>query len=127
MSRGFLLYWKLDGKLAVPCDDHMEWALWFESADRRVAWTRVGPLEVSTVFIGLDHNFPGHDDQPHVFETMIFDQGDTHKSIGYLERYSTWEEAEHGHDRAVAYAEDIVRKANADIPQSNRGVSESKC
>lgn len=54
----------------VPCDSLMEWAEWFEHADRRVAFDKVGTSEISTVFLGLDHNFG--DGPPLLWETMIF-------------------------------------------------------
>ena len=38
------MHWKLLGKLAVPCRDLMEWAHWFETANRHVAQTEVGPM-----------------------------------------------------------------------------------
>jgi hypothetical protein len=63
--------------------------------DRRVTKTSLpGGVEVSTVFLGIDHNWGGG--EPLLFETMIFG--------GELDqeqwRYSTWEEAEKGHKRA---------------------------
>ena len=73
------------------------------SVSRVVAQTVVGPMHVSTVFLVLDHNQSLDPDAPPlVFETMIFDAdgGDV-----YQERYSTWNEAEAGHARAVAHAE----------------------
>jgi len=75
--------------------DLLTWARWLDDhrKDRRVAKTKVGRKEVSTVFIGLDHNF--HGKRLHIFETMIFPDGDTY------ERYATWGEAKKGHDRAV--------------------------
>jgi hypothetical protein len=41
---------------------------------RRVALTRIGPFEVSTVFLGIDHNFR-MDGPPMIFETMTFLEG----------------------------------------------------
>ncbi len=90
----------LDGhKLkAVPL---MEWAKWFESAGelRRVDATDVGPAHISTVFLGINHQYG--DGPPLLFETMIF--GGKHD--GWQERCSTWEEAEQMHTRAVAIAD----------------------
>jgi hypothetical protein len=57
---------------SVPCDDLVVWAQWFEHANRMVKETYVGDLCVSTVFLGLDHNW---DEGPPIFwETMVFDQ-----------------------------------------------------
>src|SRR5215468_4686936 len=106
-------YWKLDGKLAVPCDDVIEWGQWMETANRRVALTEVGPLRVSTVFIGLDHNFFAHSDRPLIFETMIFGTDAKHEtSESYCGRYSTWDEAEKGHAEAIKVAQAMVDKAS---------------
>jgi hypothetical protein len=64
--------------------------------DRRVvAQTGNADLLVSTVFLGLDHNFGGRG-RPLLFETMTNDR--------MVERYATWEEAEAGHKRAVEEA-----------------------
>lgn len=59
----------------------------------------------STVWIGIDLSFLDSSNNinnkaPHVFETMIFDEsGD---SI-YCDRYSTWDDAQEGHKKAVAW------------------------
>jgi hypothetical protein len=93
-----------DGEI-VPVD-LLTWALWFKDDEaRRVGWTEINGVEVSTVFLGLNHNFmPGG--APLWFETMIF--GGEHDQ--YQERYSTLEEAMRGHDRAVA----LVKQSQPD-------------
>lgn len=84
----------LKGKKVIKETNLLKWAEWFETADRHVKNTKVGGVQVSTVFLGLDHNFFGG--KPLLFETMIF--GGRHD--GYQERYTTWEEAEKGHKKA---------------------------
>lgn len=84
----------LDGHTVVPCGNTLEWARWFERANRHVAETWLGLAYVSTVFLGLDH---GHSGTPLWFETAIFRFD---KSFD-VERYATWEEAEAGHARVV--------------------------
>lgn len=70
----------------------IKWAQWFETADRHVAKTRIRDgVNVSTVFLGMG-------DQ--MFETMIF--GGKHDQ--YQERFDTWQQAEAGHQVAVALA-----------------------
>lgn len=50
----------------------MEWAQWMETPGvRRVDKTTYGDVEVSTVFLGLDHRFVD-EGEPILFETMIF-------------------------------------------------------
>jgi hypothetical protein len=61
----------------------------------RVARTELGDgREVSTVFLGLDHNFLAHD-IPIVFETLVLPDGDG-------DRYATWDQAVAGHQAVVA-------------------------
>lgn len=83
-----------------PVPDWTTWAKWFEEANRQVAHDMLpGPIRVSTVFLGVDHNFlPGG--EPLIFETMIF--GGAHDQ--YQDRYSTREEALAGHAKAVKIA-----------------------
>lgn len=85
-----------DKKEIVACEDLIVWARWMQTADRQVAKTVIGDdVVVSTVFLGLDHNFYGG--PPLVFETMVF-RG---KTDGEMDRYSTYEEALAGHDIMV--------------------------
>lgn len=68
----------------------------------RVAFDDLGSgLSVSTVFIGIDHNFL-RGGPPLIFETMVFGGGDMLDL--QCERCSTWEQAEQQHARIVAYA-----------------------
>jgi hypothetical protein len=93
-------------KKVVRVKELLEWADWFENADRKIKQEWIGDKWVSTVFLGLDFNYnepeiPSEDYQPIVFETMI-----KHKEEGWLdyqERYSTYEEALAGHKRAVEW------------------------
>jgi len=85
----------LKGKTPIQVE-LMEWAEWFEKADRHVNLTKLSnDIKVSTVFLGIDHCFDGS--IPILFETMIF--GGKHDE--YCERYATWEQAEKGHEKAV--------------------------
>jgi hypothetical protein len=90
-------YYKLIGKLPVPCTLYA-WAHWFPTAERIVHLDHVGPLRVSTVFLGLDHSWG--DGPPLLFETMIFDDNED----GYQTRCTTWDEAELMHEVAMAEA-----------------------
>lgn len=88
----------LDGKTPVEVKDLTEWAQWFGRGNdnRRVAQTIFErKVNVSTVFLGLDHNFG--DGPPILFETMIFGG----PFSDFQDRYETWEEAEKGHLNAV--------------------------
>ena len=97
------LKYVLDGHTPVPAT-LMEWAKWFETADRHVAATTLEDgTYISTVFLGLDHNY-GPSGPPLLFETMIFANPDENMIEEYCERYATWDEAAAGHERAVAWA-----------------------
>jgi len=80
--------------------DLMSWAEWFETAkeDRIVKQeTLTNGNQVSTVFLGIDHNFK--EGPPLLFETMVFPKkGDSELD---MKRYSTYEEAEEGHKKMV--------------------------
>lgn len=82
--------------------DLLTWARWFEDdSHRRVDEDRLPDgVRVSTVFLGLDHNYVDGA-PPLLFETMIF--GGPHHD--YCERYATWADAAVGHQQAVAIAE----------------------
>lgn len=86
----------LDGKTAVPEPDLIKWAKWYEKADRLV--TRTG--DVSTVFLGLDHAFG--DGPVQLFETLVFGG----PLADEMDRYSTWDEAEAGHQTMVQRVEE---------------------
>lgn len=92
------MYYILQDGIPIPEPDIRKWGAWMQSAEknRRVAWTEFPGVNVSTVFLGLDHAFGGG--TPVLFETMIF--GGEHDQ--YQERYHTLEEAMLGHERAVA-------------------------
>ncbi|KKL94572.1 hypothetical protein LCGC14_1863300, partial [marine sediment metagenome] len=90
----------LEGKTPKPVDNILEWCNWFETADRKVSFTKMWlGVEVSTVFLGLDHSFGRG--APILFETMIFGG----KQDQYQERYYTWEEAEVGHRQVCILSE----------------------
>ncbi len=88
-------YYILDGKKVVAVSDVKEWGRWYTGADKKVGNYQGGDVGVSTVFLGSDHQFG--EGPPLIFETMIFGG----KYDGYTDRYSTWEEAEAGHEKAV--------------------------
>lgn len=89
------MYYKLINREPVPCE-LMEWAMWFEVADRQVADDSVGGARISTVFLGIDHSHLTG--EPSLFETMIFGG----EKDGYQERSSTYDEALKMHAEAVA-------------------------
>ncbi len=98
------MYYKLDENKNVVPSSLEEWANFIEGRlptnYKHVGDDKINGYRVSTVFLGLCHNFGYSDRRPIVFETMVFD-GD--RSDIYQERYSTWKEAEEGHQRAIEW------------------------
>lgn len=90
----------LDGQEPVAEPDVIKWAKWFGGADRQVALDIVDGRRVSTVFLGIDHNFRSSG-PPVLFETMIFGPDE-----GGCWRYATWAEAAAGHAAVVAALRD---------------------
>lgn len=70
-------------------EELFKWAVAFEKNDHRVAWDEIGGVQVSTVFLGIDHNF-FREGPPILFETMIF--GDPNNEE-FQRRYRTRAEA----------------------------------
>ncbi len=95
----------LDGKKPVPCKDVLKWAEWFEKAKRHVAWTEIGKVQISTVFLGVDHNFL-EGPKPVLFETMVFGG----RLDSNQKRYHTWTEAERGHKNMVKLVRASLKK-----------------
>ena len=92
------------------------WAAWFEveskkpdGGKRRVAETTlehpgIGPVWISTVFLGLDHSF-GRGPRL-LFETMVcWRHGSENKTWDNQWRYPTWDTAVAGHAKAIAWVQ----------------------
>ena len=97
-------YYRMDG---TPYNDVLEWAQDHERMLRdRTAFigdTRIWPYRISTVWLGLDHNFSPNG-PPLIFETMVFRRKLRfwrHWTSLDQERYSTKEAAIAGHDQMV--------------------------
>jgi hypothetical protein len=123
----------LIGREVVPIEDEpgmpafMEWALWFEKARdlRIIRQSEVGPIWISTVFLGLDHNY-SDDGPPHLFETMAFGPPDhliefrdhkrlTREELGWQTRCGTYDEAEKMHAEAIAWAEERLAEIDKQL------------
>lgn len=96
--RTLVRYYNRDGK-PIPFE---QWVALFERGDdyRIVRQTTIGPWWVSTVWLGLNHNWGGG--PPLIFETMVFWEkpDDDYRDITGL-RYSTLAQARSGHARFV--------------------------
>jgi hypothetical protein len=79
-----------------------EWSRWLEDGDnKRVTLTEGlrGGRWVSTVFLGLDHNW-SDTGPPLLFETMVFSKPGSFQEEECI-RTPTWEEAERAHEAMV--------------------------
>ena len=95
MTDAFPRYYILVDRVPFAVD-LMSWAAWFERNDRVVEKTAIGKVEVSTVFLGLNHNLRGGD--PVLFETLVIGG----PLGGEMDRYCSRAEAERGHAEMVA-------------------------
>ena len=87
----------LKGHEPVQVFDILEWARWFETADRKVDRTELPDnVVVSTVFLGLNHNL-GTKGLPILFETLVFGG----PLDGEMIRSATWKDAIAEHEAMV--------------------------
>lgn len=96
----------LDEKGEPKQADTLEWAAWYEQAQRagtcKIALDLIGPYRVSTIFLAIDHNFWGKG-RPILWETMVFDERsrpDQERGSGLdleMDRYTSKRDALRGH------------------------------
>lgn len=92
----------------VHVEDVLEWAMWYEQNNHKrvVARTKIGNVNVSTVFLALDYGFSGG--TPVLWETMTFSDEREKGMDGYMERYTSKADAQAGHSRICQMVEDGV-------------------
>jgi hypothetical protein len=80
-----------------------------ESPERMVEQTSVNQYWISTVFLGLNHNYY-LEGPPPWFETIVFEEkkGKRERSSRFVRHYTTWAEVEAGHRSMV----EIIRYGN---------------
>jgi hypothetical protein len=111
-------YYILKDRVAVPVSSVKEWADFYENQKlRRIRFNTIKKydIDISTVFLGLDHGYPqwaGHTEnyKPQIFETMIF--WEKHELNNWCDRYSTWDEAVKGHREAIRLVIKTLREPN---------------
>ena len=97
-------YYLNDDKTARPCtsqeygDQRMSMGL---NNTKHVGNDMVNGNRVSTVWLGINHAFD-ESYGPLLFETMVFADDKTGQDI-YMDRYSTWDEAVAGHQKAIEW------------------------
>ena len=97
----------LVGKIPIPVKSIDEWMVWLAKQPTfttRVDLTNIGPIMISTVFLGLDHSW-GYG-PPMLFETMVFRGGESAE----CGRYESWEEAAKGHKAFVAKIRNEIKE-----------------
>ncbi|MBF3951877.1 hypothetical protein ISG27_12605 [Burkholderia pseudomallei] len=109
----------LDGHEPRRAHSVLEWMHWFANADRHVALTCIDEMEVSTVFIGIDHEFSPHGlryhgQAPMLFETAIF----TGSQVSRVVRHPSWDEAAQAHALIVECLQDAIHKRRIDPNQA---------
>ena len=87
-------YIEIDGEVLLV-DNLTEWMDLFYASDRNVMKTELPGVNISTVFLGINHQWGRG--PPILYETMVF--GGEHDE--YTERYHTREEAINGHESTV--------------------------
>lgn len=123
----FQIKWILKNKIPIPCDNLLEWGRWMEMGERHVAKTDIDEtVTMSTVFLGLDHQFSNDPEAPPIlFETMVFGE---EKALPYRNallviretldgfgRYSTYAEAQKGHEEICDLVRERFAKAALDF------------
>lgn len=100
-----MIYYDKNGTPLTP-DEYVA-LLTREGQDyRRVAETTLAKAWVSTVWLGINHQYGSG--PPLIFETMVFPNADN-LTEEYCDRYSTLQEALEGHQKAVNWAEENRR------------------
>jgi hypothetical protein len=102
----------------VPTSDPIEFAKSFECAETQSMKDEVYGVLVSTVFLGINHQYDPNG-PPLVWETMVFGlKGQEDRPI----RYSSKAEAEEGHKRMV----ELVKKCKEHEHETRRWLDKEK-
>lgn len=87
-----------------PAIDVFEFGRYFEWAVRAIERTNItDEIEVSTIFLGIDHNF-FDEGEPILFETLVFGG----PLDGEMERYETEADARIGHEEMCDRVRDAL-------------------
>lgn len=110
-------YYILNAAGEPVCFDHdvIAWGVWFQSADRLVAKARdegntnkATAIEVSTVFLGLNHQF--FDGPPVLWETLVIGG----LLDGQMQRYTSRAAALRGHQEMCERVAETIERPPAE-------------
>lgn len=95
------VYYILKDGRVIETSDGSAWGQWYHDhpEERIIVQTEIGDAWVSTVFLGLDHNWMGKGD-PLLFETLIQWKNCPRLDMEMI-RYATLDKAKEGHDYMV--------------------------
>lgn len=94
----------------VPEHNVLAWARWFSTDPKRhVSFHDLGRVQISTVFMGLNHGWLQNSRIPVLWETMIFGG----KFDQYQTRYTSKTWAEQGHKKALEMVLTQTRKSRS--------------
>ncbi|MDR4482201.1 MAG: hypothetical protein R3B95_02935 [Nitrospirales bacterium] len=88
-------FYILRNQVVVPASSAKEFGEWVETADRVVDHTRVADIEVSTVFLGIDHQF-------FAGPLSCLKRWCLRRSGSTCRRCSTWDEAVAQHEEILS-------------------------
>jgi len=88
----------LKNKIPVKCNDLNELSTFNSSTEKIIKKSYIEDCELSTVFLGLDHNF-SNSGKPVLFETIFFYKTIASDSILLLYRYCHYHTALNNHNR----------------------------
>ena len=105
-------YYILDASNRPIKADLMAWAQWFETIGNHVVGFAqiTSQVHVSTVFLGIDHNWSGNG-PPILFETMVFGG----ERDGEQYRFAHYDDAKDFHDGLVEGLRQLQRKKREQV------------
>ncbi len=117
------LYMLKSGRI-VYTDNTVEWAKWFNNIDnRRIGYDKIGDVEISTVFLGIDHGGTARRLGDLVlFETMVF--GDSRDET--CVRYTSLASAKKGHRAMRRRVMRSARKQESNLTDQERAAQRAR-
>lgn len=92
----------------VLCENIRKWSAWFEHFPNRfVKETKLDNVRISTIFLGIDHNFTGRGG-PVLWETMVFKHNPRPDAI--VDEESQEEMRARSREEALVHHDMLVKK-----------------